>query len=208
MRDAHHITRAAGDLVAALQPLTRLDNVERILERLHQAKRGFPSGAEPPTEERELDEDGNPTANAITHTDRTVALATEARADTAATDLRRLVATINDMHELAARIDRTVDRYGATAGIDGCIECRKAGTFTPVDRGRYADRCRFHGDAWLANDRRDTPVAITQAHIRHGRSGVTDRLIRANPIVIVDPDGRDTGRRVQWQPRRSKRRGA
>jgi hypothetical protein len=56
-----------------------------------------------------------------------------------------------------------------------------------------------HGDARLANGGRDTPIAITEAHLC---GYLTDELITRNPIRILDEDGNDTGRTVAWKRRR------
>ena len=75
-----------------------------------------------------------------------------------------------------------------------------------IERARSATRCRFHADAYIANNKRDTPPAITDAYLIWGAKGLTDRVLDNNLIVILDAAGNDTGRRVRWQ-RRKKSKG-
>lgn len=48
MRDRDEIVRVAKALAAELEELTDEDHVELLLQRLHDAKRGFPAGGTPP----------------------------------------------------------------------------------------------------------------------------------------------------------------
>ena len=75
-----------------------------------------------------------------------------------------------------------------------------------IDRAHSATRCRFHAEAYVANNKRDTPPAITDAYLIWGAKGLTDRVLDNNLIVILDDSGNDTGRRVRWQ-RRKKSKG-
>ena len=199
MRDRDEIVRVAKALVAELEELTDEDHVELLLQRLHDAKRGFPTGGTPPMAVDDVDEDGNPTTSAAGHSDRTGQLATDNARDLANSDRRDLARLVDQMGQIRKRVGVLRERYGAIHPNHQCVECRKAGGNTRVDRGRYKDRCRFHGDARLANDGRDTPIAITEAHLC---GYLTDELITRNPIRILDEDGNDTGRTVAWKRRR------
>ena len=199
MRDRDEIVRVAKALVAELEELTDEDHVELLLQRLHDAKRGFPTGGTPPMAVDDVDEDGNPTTSAAGHSDRTGQLATDNARDLANSDRRDLARLVDQMGQIRKRVGVLRERYGAIHPNHQCVECRKAGGNTRVDRGRYKDRCRFHGDARLANGGRDTPIAITEAHLCGYR---TDELITRNPIRILDEDGNDTGRTVAWKRRR------
>ena len=199
MRDRDEIVRVAKALVAELEELTDEDHVELLLQRLHDAKRGFPAGGTPPMAVDDVDEDGNPTTSAAGHSDRTGQLATDNARDLANSDRRDLTRLVDQMGQIRKRVGVLRERYGAIHPNHQCVECRKAGGNTRVDRGRYKDRCRFHGDARLANGGRDTPIAITEAHLC---GYLTDELITRNPIRILDEDGNDTGRTVAWKRRR------
>ena len=199
MRDRDEIVRVAKALVAELEELTDEDHVELLLQRLHDAKRGFPTGGTPPMAVDDVDEDGNPTTSAAGHSDRTGQLATDNARDLANSDRRDLARLVDQMGQIRKRVGVLRERYGAIHPNHQCVECRKAGGNTRVDRGRYKDRCRFHGDARLANGGRDTPIAITEAHLC---GYLTDELITRNPIHILDEDGNDTGRTVAWKRRR------
>ena len=199
MRDRDEIVRVAKALVAELEELTDEDHVELLLQRLHDAKRGFPAGGTPPMAVDDVDEDGNPTTSAAGHSDRTGQLATDNARDLANSDQRDLTRLVDQMWQIRKRVGVLRERYGAIHPNHQCVECRKAGGNTRVDRGRYKDRCRFHGDARLANGGRDTPIAITEAHLC---GYLTDELITRNPIHILDEDGNDTGRTVAWKRRR------
>jgi hypothetical protein len=199
MRDRDEIVRVAKALVAELEELTDEDHVELLLQRLHDAKRGFPTGGTPPMAVDDVDEDGNPTTSAAGHSDRTGQLATDNARDLANSDRRDLARLVDQMGQIRKRVGVLRERYGAIHPNHQCVECRKAGGNTRVDRGRYKDRCRFHGDARLANGGRDTPIAITEAHLC---GYLTDELITRNPIRILDEDGNDTGRTVAWKRRR------
>lgn len=199
MRDRDEIVRVAKALVAELEELTDEDHVELLLQRLHDAKRGFPTGGTPPMAVDDVDEDGNPTTSAAGHSDRTGQLATDNARDLANSDQRDLTRLVDQMGQIRKRVGVLRERYGAIHPNHQCVECRKAGGNTRVDRGRYKDRCRFHGDARLANGGRDTPIAITEAHLC---GYLTDELITRNPIHILDEDGNDTGRTVAWKRRR------
>lgn len=199
MRDRDEIVRVAKALVAELEELTDEDHVELLLQRLHDAKRGFPAGGTPPMAVDDVDEDGNPTTSAAGHSDRTGQLATDNARDLANSDRRDLARLVDQMGQIRKRVGVLRERYGAIHPNHQCVECRKAGGNTRVDRGRYKDRCRFHGDARLANGGRDTPIAITEAHLC---GYLTDELITRNPIRILDEDGNDTGRTVAWKRRR------
>ena len=199
MRDRDEIVRVAKALVAELEELTDEDHVELLLQRLHDAKRGFPTGGTPPMAVDDVDEDGNPTTRAAGHSDRTGQLATDNARDLANSDRRDLARLVDQMGQIRKRVGVLRERYGAIHPNHQCVECRKAGGNTRVDRGRYKDRCRFHGDARLANGGRDTPIAITEAHLC---GYLTDELITRNPIRILDEDGNDTGRTVAWKRRR------
>lgn len=185
-------TKHLADTVTRLTTtLSRLDadTIDRILTRLNDAKRGYPGGSD---------------SIGAGRSDRTATLATTPTRDRAATDLADLTRSVDLAWQLIITLDRIHANYGTLSIDRSCVECRKTNTLTPIDAGRYRDRCRFHGDARLANQGRDTPIAITQAHQRG--QPITDRLIRANPIHILDSAGRDTGRRVNWQrPKRRKR---
>lgn len=199
MRDRDEIVQTAKAIVKQLQPLTNDDTVELLLQRLNDAKRGFPTGGEPPAATDDVDEDGNPTTSAAGHSDRTGQLATDNARDLANSDRRDLARLVDQMGQIRKRVGVLRERYGAIHPNHQCVECRKAGGNTRVDRGRYKDRCRFHGDARLANGGRDTPIAITEAHLC---GYLTDELITRNPIRILDEDGNDTGRTVAWKRRR------
>ena len=199
MRDRDEIVRVAKALVAELEELTDEDHVELLLQRLHDAKRGFPTGGTPPMAVDDVDEDGNPTTSAAGHSDRTGQLATDNARDLANSDRRDLARLVDQMGQIRKRVGVLRERYGTIHPNHQCVECRKAGGNTRVDRGRYKDRCRFHGDARLANGGRDTPIAITEAHLC---GYLTDELITRNPIRILDEDGNDTGRTVAWKRRR------
>ena len=199
MRDRDEIVRVAKALVAELEELTDEDHVELLLQRLHDAKRGFPTGGTPPMAVDDVDEDGNPTTSAAGHSDRTGQLATDNARDLANSDQRDLTRLVDQMWQIRKRVGVLRERYVAIHPNHQCVECRKAGGNTRVDRGRYKDRCRFHGDARLANGGRDTPIAITEAHLC---GYLTDELITRNPIHILDEDGNDTGRTVAWKRRR------
>jgi hypothetical protein len=199
VRDRDEIVRVAKALVAELEELTDEDHVELLLQRLHDAKRGFPTGGTPPMAVDDVDEDGNPTTSAAGHSDRTGQLATDNARDLANSDRRDLARLVDQMGQIRKRVGVLRERYGAIHPNHQCVECRKAGGNTRVDRGRYKDRCRFHGDARLANGGRDTPIAITEAHLC---GYLTDELITRNPIRILDEDGNDTGRTVAWKRRR------
>ena len=60
MRDRDEIVQTAKAIVKQLQPLTNDDTVELLLQRLNDAKRGFPTGGEPPAATDDVDEDGRP----------------------------------------------------------------------------------------------------------------------------------------------------
>jgi hypothetical protein len=199
MRDRDEIVRVAKALAAELEQLADDDHVELLLQRLNDAKRGFPTGGTPPMAIDDVDEDGNPTTAAAGHSDRTGQLATEGARDLAHSDSRNLTQLTDQMWAIRQRIGVLRERYGATHPNHQCVECRKAGGNTRADRGRYKDRCRFHGDARLANGGRDTPIAITEAHLR---GYLTDELIARNPIHILNDKGEDTGRTVAWKRRR------
>jgi len=199
VRDRDEIVQTAKAIVKQLQPLTNDDTVELLLQRLNDAKRGFPAGGEPPAATDDVDEDGNPTTSAVSHSDRTGQLATDNARDLANSDRRDLARLVDQMGQIRKRVGVLRERYGAIHPNHQCVECRKAGGNTRVDRGRYKDRCRFHGDARLANGGRDTPIAITEAHLC---GYLTDELITRNPIRILDEDGNDTGRTVAWKRRR------
>jgi len=199
VRDRDEIVRVAKALAAELEELTDEDHVELLLQRLHDAKRGFPTGGTPPMAVDDVDEDGNPTTSAAGHSDRTGQLATDNARDLANSDRRDLARLVDQMGQIRKRVGVLRERYGAIHPNHQCVECRKAGGNTRVDRGRYKDRCRFHGDARLANGGRDTPIAITEAHLC---GYLTDELITRNPIRILDEDGNDAGRTVAWKRRR------
>ena len=55
MRDRDDIVQTAKALVKQLQPLTSDDTVDLLLQRLHDAKRGFPTGGEPPAAVDDVD---------------------------------------------------------------------------------------------------------------------------------------------------------
>jgi hypothetical protein len=175
---ADHIHRTAGYVAQVIQ---RLDpaTVDRMLDRLHDARRGYPSGGDAPTEEREVDEDGNPTANPTRHSDRTGQLATDRRRDQAESDMRALVDAFDAAYRAASRIAFLLDRYAGLHGMRLCAECRRAGRDELVAVGRYTDRCRWHGEARAANDGNDTPLAITRA--MHAGQSISDQLIALHP---------------------------
>ncbi len=54
MRDRDEIVQTAKAIVKQLQPLTSDDTVDMLLQRLHDAKRGFPTGGEPPAAADEI----------------------------------------------------------------------------------------------------------------------------------------------------------
>mgnify|MGYP000343626161 CR=1 FL=1 len=56
MRDRDEIVRVAKALVAELEELTDEDHVELLLQRLHDAKRGFPTGGTPPMAVDDVDD--------------------------------------------------------------------------------------------------------------------------------------------------------
>lgn len=180
-------TKHLADTVTRLTTtLARLDadTIDRILTRLNDAKRGYPGG---------FDSIG------AGRSDRTATLATTPTRDRAATDLADLTRSVDLAWQLIITLDRIHANYGTLSIDRSCVECRKTNTLTPIDAGRYRDRCRFHGDARLANGGRDTPIAITEAHLC---GYLTDELITRNPIRILDEDGNDTGRTVAWKRRR------
>ena len=206
MRDRDEIVQTAKAIVKQLQPLTNDDTVELLLQRLNDAKRGFPAGGEPPAATDDVDEDGNPTTSAVSHSDRTVQLATGDGRDLAEADRRHLLRTLDQAWEIKKRIGVLMERYGQIHPDNACVECRKVGTFRSIDRAHSATRCRFHAEAYVANNKRDTPPAITDAYLIWGAKGLTDRVLDNNLIVILDDSGNDTGRRVRWQ-RRKKSKG-
>ena len=206
MRDRDDIVRTAKALVKQLQPLTSDDTVDLLLQRLHDAKRGFPTGGEPPAAVDDVDEDGNPTTSAVRHSDRTGQLATGDGRDLADQDRRQLLRTLDRAWQLKKELGVLMERYGQVHPDNACIECRKVGTLRSIERARSATRCRFHADAYIANNKRDTPPAITDAYLIWGAKGLTDRVLDNNLIVILDAAGNDTGRRVRWQ-RRKKAKG-
>lgn len=180
-------TKHLADTVTRLTTtLSRLDadTIDRILTRLNDAKRGYPGGSDSIRAGR---------------SDRTATLATTPTRDRAAVDLADLTRSVDLAWQLIITLDRIHANYGTLSIDRSCVECRKTNTLTPIDAGRYRDRCRFHGDARLANGGRDTPIAITEAHLC---GYLTDELITRNPIRILDEDGNDTGRTVAWKRRR------
>lgn len=205
MRDRDEIVQTAKAIVKQLQPLTNDDTVELLLQRLNDAKRGFPTGGEPPAATDDVDEDGNPTTSAVRHSDRTGQLATGDGRDLAEADRRHLLRTLDQAWEIKKRIGVLMERYGQVHPDNACVECRKVGTLRSIDRAHSATRCRFHAEAYVAN-KRDTPPAITDAYLIWGAKGLTDRVLDNNLIVILDDSGNDTGRRVRWQ-RRKKSKG-
>ena len=206
MRERDDIVQTAKAIVKQLQPLTNDDTVELLLQRLNDAKRGFPTGGEPPAATDDVDEDGNPTTSAVRHSDRTGQLATTDGRDLADQDRRQLLRTLDRAWQLKKELGVLMERYGQVHPDNACIECRKVGTLRPIERARSATRCRFHADAYIANNKRDTPPAITDAYLIWGAKGLTDRVLDNNLIVILDDSGNDTGRRVRWQ-RRKKSKG-
>lgn len=206
MRDRDDIVRTAKAIVKQLQPLTSDDTVDLLLQRLHDAKRGFPTGGKPPASTDDVDEDGNPTTSAVRHSDRTGQLATGDGRDLADQDRRQLLRTLDRAWQLKKELGVLMERYGQVHPDNACIECRKVGTLRSIERARSATRCRFHADAYIANNKRDTPPAITDAYLIWGAKGLTDRVLDNNLIVILDAAGNDTGRRVRWQ-RRKKSKG-
>lgn len=206
MRDRDDIVQTAKAIVKQLQPLTSDDTVDLLLQRLHDAKRGFPTGGEPPASTDDVDEDGNPTTSAVRHSDRTGQLATGDGRDLADQDRRQLLRTLDRAWQLKKELGVLMERYGQVHPDNACVECRKVGTLRSIERARSATRCRFHADAYIANNKRDTPPAITDAYLIWGAKGLTDRVLDNNLIVILDAAGNDTGRRVRWQ-RRKKSKG-
>ena len=206
MRERDDIVQTAKAIVKQLQPLTNDDTVELLLQRLNDAKRGFPTGGEPPAATDDVDEDGNPTTSAVSHSDRTGQLATGDGRDLAEADRRHLLRTLDQAWEIKKRIGVLMERYGQVHPDNACVECRKVGTLRSIDRAHSATRCRFHAEAYVANNKRDTPPAITDAYLIWGAKGLTDRVLDNNLIVILDAAGNDTGRRVRWQ-RRKKSKG-
>ena len=206
MRDRDDIVQTAKALVKQLQPLTSDDTVDLLLQRLHDAKRGFPTGGEPPASTDDVDEDGNPTTSAVRHSDRTGQLATGDGRDLADQDRRQLLRTLDRAWQLKKELGVLMERYGQVHPDNACIECRKVGTLRSIDRAHSATRCRFHAEAYVANNKRDTPPAITDAYLIWGAKGLTDRVLDNNQISILDAAGNDTGRRVRWQ-RRKKAKG-
>lgn len=186
MRDRDDIVRTAKAIVKQLQPLTSDDTVDLLLQRLHDAKRGFPTGGEPPAAVDDVDEDGNPTTSAVRHSDRTGQLATGDGRDLADQDRRQLLRTLDRAWQLKKELGVLMERYGQVHPDNACIECRKVGTLRSIERARSATRCRFHADAYIANNKRDTPPAITDAYLIWGAKGLTDRVLDNNLIVILD----------------------
>jgi hypothetical protein len=174
--------------------------IRRILDRMHDARGGWPSGHEPPAPTVEVDEDGNPTSSAIGYGDRTGTTATRHRTDQAAEDARHLAHALTDLYRAAQRVDHIRHRYGQVHHRDLCRSCRRAGFDEPAAKPRYRDLCRFCGDSEAANDKRPTPVAIVRAYRQGGWRAITDHLIANNPIDL------DDGRTVTWQ--RPKRKAA
>lgn len=202
--DRDTIEDTARAVVKTLNELRSPGMTERILQRLHDAKRGFPSGGEPPPRRQtKLDpatgrhvpvEESDEEGSATTYSDRTGTLAFSR--DDATRDLKALLEDVDRLWRTRASIQRTIERWGQVHPNHRCVECSAAGWMIEADRGRYRDRCRFHGEALRANEGRPTPIAITEAH--HQRR-LTDRVIANNPIVVLDEDGNDTGRRVPWR---------
>ena len=206
MRDRDDIVQTAKALVKQLQPLTSDDTVDLLLQRLHDAKRGFPTGGEPPASTDDVDEDGNPTTSAVRHSDRTGQLATGDGRDLADQDRRQLLRSLDRAWQLKKELGVLMERYGQVHPDNACIECRKVGTLRSIERARSATRCRFHADAYIANNKRDTPPAITDAYPPCGAQGPPHRELADDPTAIHDAAGNDTGRRVRWQ-RRKKSKG-
>jgi hypothetical protein len=163
--------RTHGQITAALDDVRRvLDlltpaTVETTHRRMHDARRGFPTGHEPPPPEV----DGT-----TTHSDRTGQLATtpdQVEADIAA--WCRLTLTL---WRTAANLANIQRRYtaGATAPR-WCDSCRRdGGHLEPVAAGRYHDACRWCGEFRGLNGGWP-PMEILRAHLR--RQPITAQML-------------------------------
>jgi hypothetical protein len=176
----HDLTERVRLAGLAVDRLSTPGALDRLLTRMHEARRGFPSGHEPPAPTGELDEDGNPTSNATGYSDRTGQLATVGR-DQVEADLERLDHASRELFRNAGALLDLLARYGqAHDPVDWCQSCKRDGGHRePVATGRYSDACRFCGESRALNGEWP-PVAILRAH--HRRQPITEQLIAANPL--------------------------
>lgn len=172
-------TKAITDSQRALDPLTPAA-IERTLQRMHEARRGFPSGHEPDTSgDQDDDEDDEERGDPISYSDRTGHLALTG--DQVEADIARWNQLCLTLWSTCANLAALHRRYGlASPTPQWCASCvRDGGRREPVAAGRYHDACRFCGESRSRNGGEFPPLAILRAH--HLRAPITDQLIAANP---------------------------
>jgi hypothetical protein len=154
-RTHNQITAALNDVRNVLNLLTPTA-VERTHHRLTDARRGFPTGHEPPAP----DPDGAPP-----HTDRTGTLATTP--DQIEADIRQWCRLTLQLWTVAANLAAIHHRYGTPpAEVRWCTSCqRDGGHLEPIAAGRYHDVCRWCGEMRALNGQLP-PMELLRAHRR------------------------------------------
>lgn len=155
---------------------------DRLWLRLDEARRGFPSGHEPPAP----DPDGTPG-----HSDRTGDLAVRPR-DQVESDIALLADLMRQLDQASRGLRALIQRYAQAApAVRWCVSCKRDALHQEnVAVGRYSALCRFCGDSKATNGGQLPPLAILRAH--HRGQSISVELIRANPL----PDGK------LWRPAR------
>lgn len=164
-----------------------VDKLAAVLDVIADGRYGYRTGHDPqghtpvPGHEHDCDCDG--CAKPPPYSDRTGELATTQR-DTAKAEAREVSKAVYQMWAgsmtLANFMQRLADRAPVVRYCGSCK--RDGGREELVAPGRYADRCRFCGDARGRNDGQDPPLAIVRAWHRDGNRGITDQLIAKHPL--------------------------
>lgn len=188
-RTAEHLLGALLD--DARTELAQWDprTLDRILDRLHQAQAGYPTGHDntPPLIRFDPDtgnvipyEQDADTAKLTTHADRTGEAAVAGHRDDATATHRRLLRAARDLEQATTRLRQIRQGWGTLTVVECCQAHLQVGIREPVARGVYARFCRACGEDAARNDGQMTPKAIMEALV--SRTGVSDQLIAAHPL--------------------------
>lgn len=198
-------TRTAEHLLGALLDDARVElaqwdprTLDRILDRLHQARSGYPTGHEPATPLVRFDPDTGDVipfaqdrdqAKLTTHSDRTGEAVIAAHRDDATATHRRLLRAARDLEHATTRLRQIRQRWGTLMLLECCQAHLQVGIREPVARGVYQRYCRSCGEDVARNDGHMTPKAIMEAIA--ARQAISDQLIAAHPL----PNGKPWKRR-------------
>lgn len=162
--------------------------VERILERLHDNRPGFPSGHDHARPLVRFDREGrvvdyaqtSDEAKLTSHSDRTGEAIAANTPDDADAARREILRSVDQLRQATATLARIRHDWGTLALPECCRAHLMAGVRVPVARGVYARFCRACGEDVARNDGHLTPKAIMEA-IATG-APISDQLIAAHPL--------------------------